>query len=81
MTPLTLLSTSFCAAAVPCLGSPASSSAAISNLIFLPPMVRFCAFSSSMARRTPFSVSLPMWAMPPEVGPAWAILTVCTSCA
>jgi hypothetical protein len=32
-----------------------------------------------MAMRTPFSVSLPMWAMPPEVGPAWAIRTVCTS--
>ena len=58
-TPLTLASHSFWAAAVPCFGSAASSSAWISNLTFLPPMVTFWAFRSSMAMRTPFSLSLP----------------------
>jgi hypothetical protein len=37
-TPLTLASTNFWAAAVPCLGSAASSSATSSNLTFLPPI-------------------------------------------
>ncbi len=59
MTPLTLLSTSFCAAAVPCFGSPASSSASNSNVAFLPPIITPLAFSSSMAMRAPFSLSLP----------------------
>jgi hypothetical protein len=30
-----------------------------SKRIFLPPITMFCVFSSSMAMRTPFSLSLP----------------------
>ena len=69
ITPLTLASTSFWATAVPCFGSPASSSASSSNLAFLPPIVTPLAFSSSIAMRAPFSLSLPRCAMPPLVGP------------
>jgi hypothetical protein len=56
-TPLTFWSTSFWAAAAPCFGSAASSSAISSNLAFLPPMVTPLALRSSMARRAPFSLS------------------------
>ena len=58
-TPATLASHSFCAAAVPCLGSDASSSLTSSSLTFLPPMTTPWAFMSSIAMRTPFSMSLP----------------------
>ena len=74
-TPLTLLSTSFCATAVPCFGSAASSSASSSNLAFLSPIFTPLAFRSSMAILAPSSLSLPRWAMAPLVGPTWPILT------
>ena len=75
-TPATLASTSFCAIVVPIFGSAWSSSLIISNLTVLPSILIFLALASSIARRTPFSSSLPRWAMPPVSGPAWPILTV-----
>src|SRR5213592_884508 len=79
-TPLTLESTSFCAAAAPCFGSAPSSSASSSNLTFLPPIVTPLAFRSSMAMRAPFSLSFPRCAMAPLVGATWPIFTT-MSCA
>jgi hypothetical protein len=72
--PATLASTSFCATVLPTFGSAWSSSAMISNLTFLPPMVTPAALASSMARRTPFSLSLPRCAMPPVSGATLPIL-------
>ena len=74
ITPWTLASTNFWAAAVPCFGSAASSSANNSNLTTLSPILMPAAFSSSMAILAPFSLSLPKWAMAPLVGPTWPIL-------
>src|SRR5471032_135807 len=79
ITPLTLASTSFCATAVPCFGSAASSSGTITNLTTLPLILKFSAFNSSMAIFAPFSLSLPKCAEAPEIGATWPILI--TSCA
>ncbi len=78
-TPTTAASTSFCAAAVPCFGSAASSSESNSKLTCLPPIVIFFAFGSSTASLAPRSLSLPRRAMPPVIGATWPILT--TVCA
>src|SRR3990167_6064258 len=80
MTYFTPLSTNFCATATPALGSHWSSSDCSSNFRVLPATCSFLALSSSMARRTPFSLSLPAKALGPESGPVWPILTTC-SCA
>ena len=78
-TPATLASTNFCAIVGPIFGSAWSSSLISSNFTILPPIFSFLAVASSTARRTPFSSSLPRWAMPPVSGPAWPILTTTTS--
>src|SRR5581483_9518894 len=44
------------------------------NLASLPPIFSLAAFASSIARRAPFSLSLPRWAMPPVSGATWPIL-------
>ena len=75
ITPLTLASTSFCATMAPCFGSAASSSASNSNFTLAPPISMPLAFSSSMARRAPFSLSLPRWACGPVIGATWPSLT------
>src|SRR5690606_2174444 len=66
---------SFWAAAVPCLGSAASSSESSSKRTSLPPILSFLALSSSIARRAPFSLSLPRWAIAPVSGATCPILT------
>ena len=78
-TAFTPASTSFCATAVPCFGSAASSSLCILKTTLRPPMVVPRAFKSSIARATPFSIALPRWAISPDSGPATPIVT--TSCA
>ena len=80
MTNFTPLSTSFCATLTPVRASHWSSSDISSNFSVLPSTEIFLALSSSMARRTPFSLSLPAKALGPESGPLWPILTTC-SCA
>ena len=74
-TPTTFASTIFWATVVPTLGSAWSSSATSVNFTCLPSIVSFASFASSIARRAPFSLSLPRCAMPPVSGPAWPILT------
>src|ERR1017187_3688130 len=74
-TPATLASTSFCATVVPTFGSAWSSSATSSSLTVLPSSLRPVALASSTARRAPFSLSLPRWAIPPVSGPTWPSLT------
>src|SRR6266850_7037520 len=74
-TPATFASTSFCATVVPVLGSAWSSSATNVNFTSLPSILVLAAFASSTARRAPFSLSLPRWAMPPVSGPTWPIFT------
>src|SRR5690242_13156976 len=74
-TPATLVSTSFCATVVPTLGSAWSSNDTSSNTASLPPIFIFSAFASSIARRAPFSLSLPRWAMPPVSGATLPITT------
>src|SRR5262245_13285542 len=76
-TPTTFWSTSFCATVVPTFGSAWSSSATRENLTSLPPILIFAALASSMARRAPFSLSLPRWAMPPVSGATCPIFTSC----
>ena len=76
MTAATFASTSFCATVVPVFGSAWSSSLTILKVTGLPPMTSFSALALSMARATPFSSSLPRWAMEPVSGPAWAMVTV-----
>src|SRR2546427_145950 len=76
--PATLSSHSFCAAAVPCLGSATSSSATSWNLTFLPAISMPLALSSSMAMRTPFSLSLPKLAWGPDTGPMWPMRITCS---
>src|SRR5687768_16880048 len=76
MTAATLASTSFCATVVPTFGSAWSSSLIILKVTGLPSMVIFFAFASATARATPFSSSLPRWAIEPVSGPAWAMVTV-----
>src|SRR5436190_1706490 len=73
--PATLASTSFCATVVPTFGSAWSSSATSVNFTSLPSILMPAAFASSMARRAPFSLSLPRCAMPPVSGATWPILT------
>src|SRR5688572_10546342 len=73
-TPATLASTTFCATVVPTFGSAWSSSATSVNLASLPSILILASLASSMARRAPFSLSLPRWAMPPVSGPTCAIL-------
>ena len=74
-TPTTFASTIFWATVVPTLGSAWSSSATSVNFTCLPSIVIFASFASSIARRAPFSLSLPRCAMPPVSGPTWPILT------
>src|SRR5687767_13663679 len=74
-TPTTLASTIFCATVVPTFGSAWSSSATRVNFTSLPSIWVLAAFASSTARRAPFSLSLPKWAMPPVSGPTWPIFT------
>src|SRR3989304_3467940 len=73
-TPATLASTSFCATVVPTFGSAWSSSATSTNFASLPSILIFAALASSIARRAPFSLSLPRCAMPPVSGPTWPVL-------
>src|SRR5213596_1224453 len=77
-TPATLASTSFCATVVPVFGSAWSSSATNVNFTSLPSILVLAALASSTARRAPFSLSLPRWAMPPVSGPTWPIFTSST---
>ena len=81
ITPLTLASINFCATVVACLGSDASSSVKSSKRTFLPPITTPLALSSSMAKRAPFSLSLPKCAMAPVSGPTCPILTTSWACA
>src|SRR5215208_3365698 len=74
-TPTTLASTSFCATVVPTFGSAWSSSATRVNFTSLPSILVLAAFASSIAKRAPFSLSLPRCAMPPVRGPTWPIFT------
>src|SRR5882724_9979296 len=67
-TPATLVSTSFCATVVPTLGSAWSSNEIRSKTTSLPSSFAPAALASSIARRAPFSLSLPRWAMPPVSG-------------
>ncbi len=76
--PFTPMSASLLATTIACLGSAWSSSDCSTNLIFLPPISRFCRLRSSTASRAPLSLSLPQWAAPPVSGPAWPISTVCS---
>ncbi|KAF1031114.1 MAG: hypothetical protein GAK34_03714 [Delftia tsuruhatensis] len=76
--PATLSSHSFCEAAVPCLGSATSSSATSWNLTFLPAISMPLALRSSMAMRTPFSLSLPKLAWGPDTGPMWPMRITCS---
>src|SRR5688500_8270693 len=76
MTAATLASTSFWATLVPTFGSAWSSSLIILKVTGLPSMVIFFAFASATARATPFSSSLPRWAIEPVSGPAWAMVMV-----
>jgi hypothetical protein len=69
MTYLTPSSTNFCATLTPVLASHWSSSETSSNFSVLPPTLSFFALSSSTARRTPFSLSLPAKALGPDSGP------------
>src|SRR4029077_1281751 len=73
-TPATFASTSFCATVAPTFGSSWSSSATSANLAALPPILMPAALASSIARRAPFSLSLPRWALPPVSGATWPIL-------
>src|SRR2546430_2367110 len=77
-TAATFASTSFCATVVPVFGSAWSSSATNVNFTSLPSILVLAAFASSTARRAPFSLSLPRWAMPPVSGPTWPIFTSST---
>src|SRR6218665_3280509 len=74
------LSISFCATLTPVRASHWSSSETRSNFSTLPPTMIFFTLSSSMARRTPLSLSLPANAFGPDRGPVWPIATRC-SCA
>src|SRR6218665_3305856 len=74
------LSISFCATLTPVRASHWSSSETRSNFSTLPPPMIFFTLSSSMARRTPLSLSLPANAFGPDRGPVWPIATRC-SCA
>ncbi len=76
ITPATLASTSFWATVVPCFGSAWSSSGMSSNFTLAPPISGFLVLASSMARRAPFSLSLPRCAWGPVSGAEWPILTV-----
>src|SRR6476661_841912 len=78
-TPTTLASTSFCATVVPTLGSAWSSSATSVNFTGWPPSCTFASFASSMARRAPFSLSLPKCAIWPVSGPTCPILISCAA--
>src|SRR5438105_2063120 len=73
--PFTLASTNFCATVVPTLGSAWSSSATSANFTVFPSILIPAPFASSTARRAPFSLSLPKWAIPPVSGPTWPIFT------
>ena len=75
-TPATFASTSFCATVAPTFGSAWSSSATSTNFASLPSIWIFAAFACSIARRAPFSLSLPRCAMPPVSGPTWPIMIV-----
>ena len=74
-TPATCASHIFCATVVAWRGSPASSSAISLKCTGLPPITGWLALISSIAMRTPFSTSLPTWAMPPDMGPTVPIST------
>ena len=76
ITPTTFASTSFCAAAVPCLGSAPSSSEISVKVTFFPSILISALFKSATASLAPASLSFPRWAMEPVSGPTWPILTV-----
>ncbi|MNR11622.1 hypothetical protein D3C85_1279290 [compost metagenome] len=70
-------STSFWATTEPVFGSAWSSSETSTNLTSLPPIFGLVAFMSSMARTTPFCMSLPYCAWPPVIGAAKPSLISC----
>ena len=75
-TPATFASTSFCATVAPTFGSAWSSSATSTNFASLPSIWILASFACSIARRAPFSLSLPRCAMPPVSGPTCPIMIV-----
>jgi len=56
-------------------GSSASSSGTKVKTTFFPSIVKPALLISSRAKRAPFSLSLPKWAMGPVNGATWPILT------